>query len=34
MKWKDSLTGSMKYVYMSAEGQFKSASDAEKFEMV
>lgn len=32
MKWKDSLTGSMKYVYMSAEGQFKSASDAEKFE--
>ena len=32
MKWKDSLTGSMKYVYMSAEGQFKSASDAAKFE--
>ena len=32
MKWKDSLTDSMKYVYMSAEGQFKSASDAAKFE--
>lgn len=32
MKWKDSLTGSMKYVYMSAEGQFKSSSDTEKFE--
>ena len=32
MKWNDTLTNSGKYVYMSAEGQFKSASDASKFE--
>jgi DNA topoisomerase-1 len=32
MKWKDSLTGNMKYVYMSSESQFKSDSDMKKFE--
>ena len=32
MKWSDPITGSNKYVYISAAGQFKSRSDAEKFE--
>jgi len=31
-KWTDSLTGKPKYIYLSAESQFKSGSDASKFE--
>ena len=31
-KWNDTLTNDVKYIYLSAEGQFKSESDAQKFE--
>jgi len=31
-KWSDPITGKPKYTYMSAEGQFKSDSDSDKFE--
>ena len=31
-KWTDPLNGKPKYIYLSDEGQFKSSSDAEKFE--
>ena len=31
-KWQDILTGKPKYIYLSAESQFKSDSDAGKFE--
>ena len=31
-KWTDPLTEQPKYIYLSAEGQFKSESDAKKFE--
>ena len=31
-KWQDTLTGKPKYIYLSAESQFKSDSDAAKFE--
>ena len=31
-KWTDPLNGKPKYIYLSDEGQFKSSSDADKFE--
>jgi len=31
-KWTDPLTDKVKHIYLSAEGQFKSDSDAQKFE--
>ena len=31
-KWQDPLNNQIKYIYLSAEGQFKSESDAQKFE--
>ena len=33
MRWKDPLSGSNKYVYISQEGQFKAQSDMGKFEI-
>jgi DNA topoisomerase-1 len=31
-KWKDKITGNMKYVYFTADGRFKGAGDFEKYQ--